>query len=441
MSVLTLHTVALLVAMFAPAAASLWIGLVFFVRGRVPSEDAAAGAVRTALVLSLLAGVLTAATAWGALGVAPHEEVDLGAWLRVGTYQVPAVLLVDDIALSFSLLAAALTALIARFSRTYLHREPGFVRFHVLLGLFATGTQLIAYAGALDVAFAGWELMGISSALFIGFFFERREPVRSGVRAFAIYRLCDAGFLLGIVATHELLGSTRLSALERAPSLSPVAASVIGALFLVSAIGKSALLPFSGWIVRAMEGPTPSSALFYGGVSIHAGMYLLLRVWPVLDVAPAVAAVGVAVGLCTAVYAGVVARTHTDAKGALAHATLSQVGLILAEISAGLIDLALVHLLGHAFLRVWQYLRAPNAVHDAHRLGHAPHAPSWWSRRVPGLARRVYAAALHRFRLDDGLDLVLAPLFVVVRALERVDARVRAAVSLDGPRDRDGGAR
>jgi NADH-quinone oxidoreductase subunit L len=160
----------------------------------------------------------------------------------------------------------------------------------------------------------------------------------------------------------------------------------------------------------------------------------LLRVWPVLDVAPIVAAIGVAVGLMTALYATLVARTHADAKGALAHATLAQVGLILAEISAGLIELALVHLAGHAMLRVWQYLRAPNAVHDAHRLGHAPHRAGVFARMFPTLSARVYASALHRFRLDERLDRALAPLLWAVRKLEALDAKLRGLVSLDHDR-------
>ena len=135
-------------------------------------------------------------------------------------------------------------------------------------------------------------------------------------------------------------------------------------------MGKSAQLPFSGWLPRAMEGPTPSSALFYGAVSIHAGLFLLLRVWPVLEVSFVARTVGVLVGLATALYATAVVRVHTDAKGALAHATLAQVGLILAEICLGWTALALTHLVCHAFLRLGQYLKAPNTIHDSHRLGH-----------------------------------------------------------------------
>jgi NADH:ubiquinone oxidoreductase subunit 5 (subunit L)/multisubunit Na+/H+ antiporter MnhA subunit len=188
-----------------------------------------------------------------------------------------------------------------------------FVRFFVLLGLFATGTQLVAWPGAGAVL----RRLGnhrISSAFFIGFFHERAEPVRSSIRAFATYRFSDAGLLIATVATLEFLGSARFSAFEKAGALEPFQATVLALLFLVSAMGKSAQLPFSGWLPRAMEGPTPSSALFYGAVSIHAGLFLLLRVWPVLEVSPAARAIGVVVGLATAVYAAAVVREHTDAR-------------------------------------------------------------------------------------------------------------------------------
>lgn len=422
---------ALLLAMFAPAVMSLLVALSVLLRARKPTERTTTAALAVGLLVSLASSIVVAALSLASRGAGVPGEVGYGSWLRVGTYEVPAVFLVDSVAVAFSLLAAALTTLVARFSRTYLHKEPGFVRFYVLLGLFASGVQLVAWAGALDVMFAGWELVGISSALFIGFFHERNEPVRSSVRAFATYRLCDAGFLLGVVAVHELLGSTRLAALSAAHTLDPAEVSAVAALFLLSALGKSAQLPFSGWLPRAMEGPTPSSALFYGGISIHAGVYLLLRVWPVLDVAPVVEVLGVVLGLGTAVYATLVARTHTDAKGTLAHATLAQVGLILAEISAGLTDLALLHLVGHALLRVWQYLRAPNAIHDAHRVGHSHVAPSWFTRRAPILATRLYAAALHRFRVDERLDGAVAPVLAATRLLERAEGRYRALLTLE----------
>ncbi|MET1083922.1 MAG: proton-conducting transporter membrane subunit, partial [Burkholderiales bacterium] len=283
-----------------------------------------------------------------------------------------------------------------------------------------------------ELFFAGWEMIGIASAFFIGFFHERDEPVRSAVRAFATYRLSDAGLLIATVTTFELLGSARFSAFDRAASLPPAESSIIALLFLVSAMGKSAQLPFSGWLPRAMEGPTPSSALFYGAVSIHAGLFLLLRVWPVLEVSIIARSVGVAVGLATALYAAAVVRVHTDAKGALAHATLAQVGLILTEICLGWTTLALVHLVCHAFLRLGQYLKAPNTIHDTHRMGHLHSGAGWLERAAPTVAARVYSASLHRLRLDDRIDWAFSPVLRVAEALDGVDRWWRRALSADG---------
>lgn len=416
---------ALIVAVSLPLAGALLLGLLMFLSDERPGERTTVVIVEGALLLSL-AGTALVALQWSGLaGPATRGEISFGDWLRLGNYYIPAVALVDLPSIAIGLLGAVLTLLVARFSRTYLHKEPGFLRFFVLLAMFASGVQLVAYAGALDVMFAGWELIGISSALFIGFFHERAEPIRSSVRAFTTYRLCDAGFLMAMVSVHELFGTTRLSALPGAPLLPAWEVTVIGLLFLIAAMGKSAMLPFSGWLPRAMEGPTPSSALFYGGVSIHMGLYLLLRVWPLLDAAPIVEGVGAAIGVATALYASAVARTHADAKGALAHATLAQVGLILAEISLGFTTLATVHLTCHAMLRAFQYLRAPNTIHDAHRLGHEaivhPHPSA-----VPTLrTRRRYAAALHRLRLEDRLDAAVAPVLAIARWLDTADRRFR----------------
>lgn len=418
--------IALVVAILAPLLAAVLAGSELLLGARAPGERQVVFTLRAGLLTSLLASAALAAAHVGQWPAALAGEVDFGAWIAIGSYEIPAVFLVDDVAVAFSLLAATLTMLVARFSETYLHKDPGFLRFHILIGLFAAGTQLVAYAGALDLLFAGWEAIGIASTLFIGFFHERAEPVRSAVRAFVTYRLCDVGLLLAIVAIHEGLGSTRLSALVAADSLSAVAVTSIGLLLLLAACGKSAQLPVSSWLVRAMEGPTPSSALFYGGVSVHAGLYLLLRTSPVLAAAPLAAAVGVVVGLSTALYATLVARTHADAKGALAQATLAQIGLILAEICLGWTTLALAHLLGHAILRVWQYLRAPNMLHDAHH--HAHHGQGERGGLLarllpPRVVRHIYLAQLHRFRLDDALDAMATPVTKLAQALWRLDRR------------------
>jgi len=426
----TVH-LGLALAIIGPFVGSLVVGLTVVLGDNHPTESLTTRAVGAGLGLSILGGILVLASLWGLWGPPVQGDVAFGDWLRIDDYVIPLVLLVDPLSVTIALYAAVLTALVARFSRTYLHKEPGFVRFFGLLGFFATGTQLVAFSGALELFFAGWEVIGIASALFIGYFHERDEPIRSSIRAFSTYRLADAGLLIATVTTFELLGSARFSALLEANTLPPIESTLLALMFLLSAMGKSAQLPFSSWLPRAMEGPTPSSALFYGAVSIHAGLFLLLRVWPVFAVAPAARAAGVAVGLATAIYAASAARVHPDAKGALAHATLAQVGLILAEICMGWTTLALTHLVCHALLRLGQFLKAPNTIHDTHRVGHDSHGPSWLERASPHLAARVYAASLHRLRLDDRIDAAFAPVLGLARALDSTDRWLRRVVALD----------
>ena len=430
---MTLTHLLVALAVLPPVTAALAVFLRLVLGDTRPAESTVARVMGTGLALSIAGGLGVLAQFIGVARPPVTGDLEFGDWLRLGEFVIPAVVRLDVVSVSLAIFSSCLTAIIARFSRTYLHKEPGFIRFFALLGVFATGTQLIALAASLELFFAGWELIGLASAFFIGFFHERDEPIRSAIRAFATYRLADAGLLIATVATFALLGSARFSALDRAATLPPGEATSLALLFLLSAMGKSAQLPFSGWLPRAMEGPTPSSALFYGAVSIHAGLFLVLRVWPVFAASPVACAVGVAVGLATAVYATTVARVHTDAKGALAHATLAQVGLILAEICLGWTTLALVHLLCHALLRLGQYLKAPNMIHDAHRVGHLHAHDGWLARRAPRAAARLYAFALHRGRLDDLIDTLFAPVLAVAGALDRADRWLRRTLSFEAP--------
>jgi NAD(P)H-quinone oxidoreductase subunit 5 len=216
---------------------------------------------------------------------------------------------------------------------------------------------------------------------------------------------------------------------ERHAAVTETQALVVGLLLVVAAAGKSALVPFSGWLPRAMEGPTPSSAVFYGALSVHLGAFLLLRASPLLEASPALATVVVVLGLVTSLYAYLAGSVQTDIKSALAFASLVQVGLIVAEIGLGFHYVALVHLIGHACLRTLQFIRAPTLLHDYHTLEnaigtHLPSAGGPWSR----LARNGFRARLYRFALERGhLDallnaLVVAPfvrLFAWCDALER----------------------
>jgi NAD(P)H-quinone oxidoreductase subunit 5 len=209
-------------------------------------------------------------------------------------------------------------------------------------------------------------------------------------------------------------------------NLTTLQALMIGGLLLIAAAGKSALVPFSGWLPRAMEGPTPSSAVFYGSLSVHLGAYVLLRVGPLLDASPTLSWAVVALGLTTAGLAALVGRVQTDAKSALSYASLTQVGLIVAEIGLGFRYVALIHLIGHACLRTLQFVRAPSLLRDRraleNALGGRP-AQADPSEAGPRWAW-LYRFALERAYLDGLLDrCVVAPFVRTFRwfdALERV---------------------
>src|SRR6185503_14323746 len=171
---------------------------------------------------------------------------------------------------------------------------------------------------------------------------------------------------------HHVAGSGSLSLLFGSPGtaaatgLSGASATAIALLLIVAAAGKSALLPFSGWLPRAMEGPTPSSAVYYGSLSIHAGCFLLLRSGPLLEQATAARVLAGVLGAATAIFAGITTRVQSDVKSSLAYASLTQVGIIVVEIAIGWYTIAFVHLAGHACFRLLQFLSAPNVLHDLH---------------------------------------------------------------------------
>jgi NAD(P)H-quinone oxidoreductase subunit 5 len=419
-----------------------------------PLGEAATAALSKLCFGAGLAGLLGA---WVAveLSLQPRVLVELGEWFRCGSYAFHLSLLADRLSLPFAAFALALCGVVASFSHRYLHREPGFNRFFAMLGLFASGIALVILGGSIELVFAGWELVGASSALLVAFFHERPLPVRNGLRTLVVYRVTDVGLVAAAVLLHHALGTGEFGAFvgsEPWPGgqspLTGGTATAVALLLCLSAMGKCAQIPFSGWLPRAMEGPTPSSAIFYGALSVHAGALLMLRVAPLLDRSPLAAWSLVALGAGTALHATIVGRVQTDIKSALAYASLTQVGIILAEIGLGLRWIAVAHILGHATVRSLQFLRAPSLLHDLHQVesavgGHLARTGLHLERAVPmGLQRRLYRIALERWRLEEALDLlVVEPLLRLFRCLDALDRRCCRIVAGGGGRSRSSAAR
>lgn len=352
--------------------------------------------------------------------------VTFGNWFSVGDYHFPLVLMADWLSLPFLALAVVLSGLIAQFSATYLHREPGFLRFFLLLHLFAFGSLLAFAAGSFDLLAAGWEFVGITSVLLIAFFQLRPAPVENGLRVFGIYRACDIGLFAGVFAMHHWAGTASFD--RGFPALTGTQAVIVCVLLLLAAAGKAAQIPFSGWLPRAMEGPTPSSAIFYGAISIHAGAYLLLRAQPILAKSTLASALVILIGLLTAIHGNIVGRASADAKTSLAYATLTQVGLVFIEIGLGWKWLAVAHILGNATVRTMQFLRAPSMLHDYHQMHSAtggevlPTGKQMVELLPEGMQLWLYRLAFDRGYLDTILDRwVIDPLVRASTCLAKFD--------------------
>ncbi|NID12529.1 proton-conducting transporter transmembrane domain-containing protein [Fibrivirga algicola] len=275
----------------------------------------------------------------------------------------------DRITAVYLFVGSFLTFLITLYSRSYMHREPGYKRFFNTILFFYFGYTVAIFSGNLETLFIGWEILGISSFLLIAFYRTRYLPVKNAVKVFSIYRIGDIGIILAMWASHHLwhqnITFLQLSNYELVHEHLQTHSFIgvfISLMILLSAAAKSAQLPFSSWLPRAMEGPTPSSAIFYGSLSVHLGVFLLLRTYPFWEHQISMRVLTALLGLITAIITTGIARVQSSVKSQIAYASIAQIGLIFVEVAAGFENLALFHFAGNAFLRTYQLLVSPSVV-------------------------------------------------------------------------------
>lgn len=275
----------------------------------------------------------------------------------------------DKITAVYLFVGSLLTFLVTVYSRYYLHRETGYKRFFNTVLFFYLGYNVVIFSGNLETLFIGWEILGISSFLLIAFYRDRYLPVKNAVKVFSIYRIGDVGLLLAMWASHHLwhenITFIKLFNAELVSEQLQTHSAIgvfISLMILVSAAAKSAQFPFSSWLPRAMEGPTPSSAIFYGSLSVHIGVFILLRTFPFWEHQFSVRILIGLLGLTSAIIATGIARVQSSIKSQIAYSSIAQIGLIFIEVAFGFTNLALFHFAGNAFLRTYQLLVSPSVV-------------------------------------------------------------------------------
>ncbi|MEI8209566.1 MAG: proton-conducting transporter membrane subunit [Methylococcales bacterium] len=305
---------------------------------------------------------------WASAGFPNHEY----QWLTLyetHDYSFPLLFYLDRISAVYLFCAWAIFSIIVKYCRYYLHREAGYKRFFLTIFSFVFGLNLVILSGSIDILFAGWEIVGIASFLLIAFYRHRIQPIRNSLRAYTIYRFCDIGLLLGSLMSHLLFHESQhfsqLVNIFNNPAMPPASYGslwLISTLILIAASGKSAQFPFCFWLPRAMEGPTPSSAIFYGALSVHLGVFLLLRTVPIWSYNYVTRWSVFNIGLLTVIFASISEKTQSNIKGKIAYGSITQVGFMFMELALGLETLVLIHFLGNAFLRCYQLLVSPSIV-------------------------------------------------------------------------------
>lgn len=358
-------TLLLLVPLAPLFTAALLLGLGPKLAGR--------GAWSTVFAISLLALLLL----WG------QEPAFSTVWLETGGFSLTVGLSLTPLSWLVALLVAGAGVLVGLYAVGYLADEPGRTRFYAALSFFIGAMLTLVLSNSLLLLFAAWEAVGLASYLLIGFWYERDDARRAALNAFLMTRLGDLGLLLGWVWVLVRLGTTDIDSFLGAVAqgtfpvgeLTPVAL-----LFLLGAIGKSAQLPLTAWLPDAMAGPTPVSALIHSATMVAAGVYLLVRLFPLFEAAPGALAVIFWVGALTALFAALVATAQTDLKRVLAWSTVSQLGEMVLVLGLGGAYAATFHLVTHAAFKATLFLAA-GAVGQT--LG------TYDMKQMGGLARRM----------------------------------------------------
>lgn len=329
---------------------------------------------------------------------------------KTGNIEIFIDLYFDKITLVYGLMGDILVLLVVIFSRYYLHRDAGYKRFFSTLLFFFLGYNLIIFSGNFETLFIGWEILGACSFLLIAFYRDRYLPVRNGLKVISIYRLGDICLILAMWMSHHLWHENITFQKINDPQImnehllaNGGYAVFVAMMIVIAALAKSGQLPFSSWVPRAMEGPTTSTAIFYGSLSVHLGVFLLLRTYPYWEHQPFIKVFILISGALTSIVATSISMVQSSVKAQIAYSSVAQIGLIFIEVALGFHTLALIHFAGNAFLRTYQLLVSPSVlsylIHDM-IFSHQPTKQRKGSPLFQKLGNSFYQLSVKEWNMD-----------------------------------------
>ena len=295
-------------------------------------------------------------------------ELSLFEWIPAGNFSVDIGILLDPLSMIMVLFITGIATLIHLYSIGYMHGDSRFPRFFTYLNLFVFSMLVLVLGDNLVLTFLGWEGVGACSYFLIAFWFEKDENASAGKKAFITNRVGDWGFMVAIFMTFFAFGTVTYSEfLPMAPGLAQTTATFIALMLFVGAIGKSAQIPLFIWLPDAMAGPTPVSALIHAATMVTAGVYLLVRVNPIIAASASWIPWMIAIiGCATAFLAATIALAQQDIKKVLAYSTVSQLGYMFLAIGVGGYSAAIFHMITHAFFKALLFLGAGSVIHGMH---------------------------------------------------------------------------
>ena len=334
--------------------------LIAMTGSRIPrrlSGLAACGAVGGAFVCSLAAF----------LSFRTPVTAELFRWLSAFDLSAPFSLYYDPLAAVMCLMVTFVSGLILVYSLAYMADEPDHARFFSLMSLFVGAMLLLVLAGNLPLLFLGWEGVGFCSYGLIGFWYRDAANATAGRKAFIVTRIGDVAFGVAIFWLFSLFGTVSIASVNSMGALLPSAVvTALGLLLLVGAMGKSAQMPLMVWLPDAMAGPTPVSALIHAATMVTAGVFLLIRFFPLIGGSATVCAAIAVTGGITALYAASCALAQRDLKRILAYSTMSQIGYMMLGVGSGALTSATYHLLVHSFYKALLFLGAGCVISAMH---------------------------------------------------------------------------